>query len=87
MTTPRSPACRETLQNISAYLDGDLDPTACLVIEQHSLVCPGCAALVDGLRTTVGLCHQAGDVALPEAVRERAKVAVQRLLDDSPPAA
>jgi anti-sigma factor RsiW len=83
MTTPHVPACRETLQNISAYLDGELDATACEVIEQHSRGCTGCAALVEGLRRTSGLCRQAGQVDLPEDVRQRARASVQRLLDRS----
>ena len=81
MTTPPLTACREILQNISAYLDGDLDRTACDAIERHSAACPRCAALVDGLRKTVGLCRQAGRVDLPDPVRERAKAAVRQLLD------
>lgn len=84
MTPTHLAACRETLTNISAYLDGELDATACDAIEQHSRGCPGCAALLDGLRTTVGLCRQAANVELPEVVRERARAAVRRLLDDAP---
>ncbi|HWB16818.1 MAG TPA: zf-HC2 domain-containing protein [Vicinamibacterales bacterium] len=87
MTTQSLPPCRETLQNISAYLDGELDATACEAIEQHSLGCPSCAALLDGLRTTVGLCRQAAHVELPESVRQRARDAVRRLLDQTPSAA
>lgn len=82
MTPTQRPACRETLQNISAYLDGELDATACDAIERHSLGCPGCAALLDGLRKTVGLCRQAANVELPDAVRQRARAAVRRLLAD-----
>jgi anti-sigma factor RsiW len=78
-----SPAsdCKAILANISAYLDGELDRTACDAIEQHCQGCPPCAALVDGLRETVGLCRQAASVPLPEAVRQRARDSVRRLLD------
>lgn len=85
MTTPHTSACRETLQNISAYLDGELNATDCEAIERHSRACPACAALVDGLQKTVGLCRQAAKVELPDAVRQRASAAVRRLLDDEPP--
>lgn len=81
MTVPHPPACREALENISAYLDGELDATACEAIEVHSRGCAGCAALVDGLRTSLGLCRKAGSVTLPDAVRQRARASVQRLLD------
>lgn len=84
MTLPHTFACRETLQNISAYLDGELDATDCEAIERHSRTCPACAALVEGLQKTVGLCRQAAKAELPEAVRQRASAAVRQLLDDEP---
>ena len=84
MTTPHTSACRATLQGISAYLDGDLDAAACDAIERHARGCPGCAAALDGLRQTVGLCRQAADVGMPDAVRERARDAVRQLLAQRP---
>jgi anti-sigma factor RsiW len=73
--------CKEVLANISSYLDGELETTACEAIDRHCLECPSCAALVNGLRETVGLCRQAGTVPLPDAVRERARKSVRQLLD------
>ena len=72
--------CKAILSNISGYLDGELDSTACDAIEQHCQGCPTCAALVNGLRETVGLCRQAASVPLPDAVRQRARDSVRRLL-------
>jgi anti-sigma factor RsiW len=73
--------CKEILANISGYLDGELDATACHAIEQHCQGCASCATLVNGLRETVGLCRQAASTPLPDAVRQRARESVQRLLD------
>ena len=73
--------CKEILANISSYLDGELNTTACDAIERHCVECPSCAALVNGLRETVGLCRQAATTPLPEAVRQRARESVRRLLD------
>jgi len=73
--------CKEVLANISGYLDGELDTTACDAIERHCLECASCAALVNGLRETVGLCRQAATVPLPDAVRQRARDSVRQLLD------
>jgi anti-sigma factor RsiW len=84
MTTPHGPACRDTLRNISAYLDGELDAAACDVIERHSLGCAGCGALLESLRRTTGLCRQAAGVTLPAPVRRRARAAIRRLLDEPP---
>jgi anti-sigma factor RsiW len=72
--------CRTILDNISAYLDGELEISGCDAIEQHCQHCGSCAALVAGLRETVGLCREAASVPLPEAVRQRARDRVRELL-------
>ncbi len=82
MTESSKTDCQTILAGISAYLDGELDTTACDAIERHCQECPRCAALVTGLRDTVGLCRQAGSVPLPESVRQRARASVRRLLAD-----
>ena len=81
MATTLPEACKAILSNISGYLDGELDATACHEIEQHCQECPICLDLVTGLRETVGLCRQAGSVPLPEPVRQRARDNVRELLD------
>jgi len=73
--------CRATLATISAYLDGELAATACEAIEQHCQGCASCAALVRGLRETVGLCRAAASMPLPEPVRQRARDSVRELLE------
>ena len=73
--------CKEVLSHISGYLDGELDAMACDAIDRHCLECASCAALVNGLRETVGLCRQAATAPLPDAVRQRARESVRRLLD------
>lgn len=80
MSTPPN-ACQEVIANISGYLDGELDTTACDAIARHCLECASCAALVHDLRETVGFCRQAATVPLPDAVRQRARESVRRLLD------
>jgi anti-sigma factor RsiW len=81
MSIPSTGACRTILTNISAYLDGELDTTACDEIERHCQDCPTCSDLVNGLRETVGLCRRAASAPLPEAVRQRARDSVRELLD------
>jgi anti-sigma factor RsiW len=72
--------CRRVLGSVSAYLDGDLDATTCDSIGAHCRGCAGCADVIAGLRRTVGLCRQAGSTPVPDAVRQRARASVQRLL-------
>ena len=79
--TPAPTTCKWILATISSYLDGELDATACDAIEQHCVGCSSCAALVSGLRETVGLCRQAGTAPLPDEVRQRARDSVRELLD------
>lgn len=81
MTAPAND-CDAILANISAYLDGELDATACAAIEAHCAGCARCAPLVDGLRRTIGLCRDAATAPLPEDVRARARESVRRLLDE-----
>ena len=73
-------ACREMLEQISAYLDGELGAAECHVIEAHCRQCPQCHTIVDELRRTIGLCREAGAAPLPESVRNRARASVRRLL-------
>jgi anti-sigma factor RsiW len=80
--TNAAPDCAAILSNISAFLDGELDATACAAIEAHCADCPRCAPLVQGLRRTIGLCRTAAAAPLPDAVRTRAREAVRRLLDN-----
>ncbi len=72
--------CRALLSEISAYLDGELSTTACDTIERHCETCTDCAAVVQGLRETIGLCRKAGSFPLPVAVRQRARAGIERLL-------
>jgi anti-sigma factor RsiW len=82
MTHALSIECRRVLASVSAYLDGDLETATCESIETHCRDCAGCAAVVAGLRETVGLCRQVGSRPVPNDVRQRALARVQRLLDE-----
>jgi anti-sigma factor RsiW len=72
--------CHSVLANISGYLDRELERTECESIDLHCRQCASCAALVQGLRETIGLCRAAASTPLPETVRQRAKESVRRLL-------
>jgi anti-sigma factor RsiW len=78
-------ACRRTFEEVEAYLDGDLDETACRRLEEHAARCSVCADTVQRLRRTIGMCRQAGRTPLPESVRQRAREAVRRLLEGGTP--
>lgn len=81
---PLTAECRSTLSSVSAYLEGDLDASACHTIERHAAGCPECQSVIDGLRQTVGLCRQAASAPLPEPVRQRALASIHALLAREP---
>jgi len=84
MTSPVSSECAEILGGISAYLDGELDRTACDAIERHCQTCPSCEAVVQGLRDTIGLCRGAAVLPIPDSVRKKALDSISALLKTRP---
>ena len=66
MTDQAASDCGAMLAGISAYLDGDADAAACEAIQRHCRDCAGCAAVVEGLRETIGLCREAASAPLPD---------------------
>jgi anti-sigma factor RsiW len=74
-------SCRRVFSEVEAYLDGDLDASACRRLEEHAAGCASCASAMERLRRTIGTCREAGRAPLPDAVRARARTAVRRLLE------
>lgn len=84
MTPPPLVTCGTLLARMSAYLDGDLGAATCRAIEAHAATCPQCAGVIAEFRQATGLCRQAADAPLPEAVRKLAKDRVKALLAKKP---
>ena len=80
MTSDVTAECAAVLGGISAYLDGELEAAACTAIERHCATCASCAAVVRGLRDTIGLCRGAAVAELPETVRQKARASIRALL-------
>lgn len=80
MSETFTPECESVLRSISGYLDGELPGTQCEVIEAHCATCASCAAVVQELRETIGLCRSAATVPIPDAVRARAQASIANLL-------
>ncbi len=72
--------CQVMDEDLSAYLDGELEATQCEAIEAHCQTCPSCAAVVHGLRETIGLCRGAVAAELPDAVKQKAQRSISQLL-------
>lgn len=84
MTRAGTRTCDVLIEQLSAYLDGDLGPAACDRIQAHARGCPRCAVVIAGLRKTAGICHNAGRAPLPAPVRARARQYIHDLLGPTP---
>jgi len=72
MTHDHQLDCKEILENLNAYIDGDLDAALCDDIESHLEACPTCQIVVNTLKKTIHLYHADGqETTLPTEIRRR----------------
>lgn len=48
-------SCRDFVEVIMAFLDGELDGDQCVRFESHLVACPACDHYLDSYKTTVAL--------------------------------
>ncbi len=64
--------CRQLLNSLSDYIDGDLQQELCDEIELHMKDCDNCRIVVDTLNKTISLYQTSSEPAVvPEGVRQR----------------
>ena len=63
--------CRDLLDKLSEYIDGELDPRLCQEIERHMADCHPCLLFVDSLKKTITLYKYATSEPLPKEVHIR----------------
>jgi anti-sigma factor RsiW len=73
--------CRGLIQEISAYLDGELAPELLADIEIHLERCKDCRLIVDTTRKTIEIYYSAQPLPLPTDVRERLHQALVKRLN------
>ncbi len=62
-------SCREILDNLSEYIDEELDPSLCEEIEKHMADCSPCVAFLNTLKKTVVLYKYCGqESGIPKEV-------------------
>jgi len=57
--------CKEILEKLSEYIDGELDPKICQDLEQHMKDCNPCLLFIDSLKKTITLYKYASAEPLP----------------------
>jgi anti-sigma factor RsiW len=63
--------CRQVVDRISEYIDGELDPELVREMERHMEHCEDCRIVVDTTRKTVEIFCHTDPAPLPDNVRER----------------
>ena len=64
-------SCLEVIRELSNYVDKDMQPRLCTVIEAHLPACAHCTAIYDGLRNTIRLMGDGRSFALPAGFSQR----------------
>ena len=66
--------CKECLDLLSDYLDGDLDAQTSADLEEHFKDCPPCIAFLNTFKTSTQLCRETlRQVDIPEVVQGKMK--------------
>ncbi|MDA0691331.1 MAG: zf-HC2 domain-containing protein [Nitrospinae bacterium] len=66
--------CKECLELLSDYLDGELDPQTSSSLNEHFQDCPPCVAFLNTFKTSTNLCRETiRQVDLPEVVQIKLK--------------
>jgi predicted anti-sigma-YlaC factor YlaD len=63
--------CREMLESLSLFVEGEAPPELCDRIRLHLDRCDNCRIVVDTLRRTIDLYHRLPQPEMPEGARER----------------
>lgn len=64
-------ACKELVELVTAYLDGELDPETRARFDMHLLECDGCENFLEQFRATVQTVGSIRDEELDPAFRSR----------------
>jgi putative zinc finger protein len=73
--------CEDFEARVSAYLDGELTSHESGSFLQHTMVCPSCGELVDGVRAVRAALHGLGAAAAPAHYQLRLAACVQERLE------
>ena len=62
----RGPTCREVVDLITAYLEGELADEVRRSVERHLAACEGCSNYLEQMRATIRLTGMLSEGQLPE---------------------
>ena len=68
--------CKKVIVELTSYLDGVLDSSMRIDLEQHLSSCTDCRLVVDTCRKTIQIFCNSDPVPLPDDVRQRLHAAL-----------
>ena len=78
--------CKEAIDLLADYLEGELGPSLLTAFEQHLSTCAPCVAYLNTYRQTRTLGAAAGRVEMPDEMRVRLRrLLLEQLQQDAPP--
>jgi anti-sigma factor RsiW len=77
---PMSGQCRERIDQMFGWIDGELTSAQARAIEEHLETCDCCGGLAEDLRRAIAACRMAGDCRIPLTVRRRARARARQIM-------
>jgi anti-sigma factor RsiW len=71
MTETGEMTCRELVEIVTLYLEGEMPPAERERFEQHLAICDGCSAYVEQMRWTIEIAGALSEESIAEPVREK----------------
>lgn len=75
--------CQNVIQELSNFIDGDLDTASKQELESHLKACDECRLVVDQTKRTVKIFCDSEPIELPGEVRDRLHGALRRKIKES----
>ncbi len=75
-------SCYHVWQEISNYLEGEINPELCRRMEEHFKGCEHCAAVLDGTKNVLRLVGDGWTFELPTGFSERLKRKLEKEIGD-----
>ena len=74
--------CGKLIQNISDYIDGEVDESLCGELKEHLTGCDNCRIMVDTLKQTFFLCRDGKKENLPESLQNKLNFLLKKKWDE-----
>ncbi len=70
------PKCREMVEKMQEFLDGECDEQTCHTVEEHLASCHHCEDCLESIRRTIEFLRRSREETLPADYRESLRAAL-----------